>query len=209
LVSSITGLRESPYDLRLSGITTDLASYQELFGNQNRSLHCEGVERLAYNVYNRMPRVKSNGVLERSAMADLWKNTLSQIPTVYGRLSYLASLRDPNSGIYRHHGLAAMFGREESSRALRQSHQQAFAEWLKLSIKQKKLDLTEYFAGLDDSVRVIVDHLLTSQIYRAQIPAYARRMERELYCTDLEVLLETIRGGLSEGASDPGSSRRA
>jgi hypothetical protein len=156
-----------------------------------------------------MPRVKSSGALERNAMADLWKNTLSQIPTVYGRLSYLASLRDPNSGIYRHHGLATIFGREESSRALRQSHQQAFAEWLKLSIKQKKLDLTEYFAGLDDSVRVIVDHLLTSQIYRTQIPAYARRMERELYCSDLEVLLETIRGGLSEGASDPGSSRRA
>ena len=65
--------------------------------------------------------MKSNGALEHNAMADLWKNTLSQIPTAYGRLSYLASLRDPNSGIYRHHGLAAMFGRDESSRALRQS----------------------------------------------------------------------------------------
>jgi len=63
-----------------------------------------------------MRRFKPKGVLERSAAADLWKHTLSRIPTAYGRLMYLGSLRDPNSGIYRHHGLSAAFGREESGR---------------------------------------------------------------------------------------------
>ena len=29
---------------------------------------------------------------DRSAAADLWRNTLSQIPTTFGRLIYLASL---------------------------------------------------------------------------------------------------------------------
>jgi hypothetical protein len=47
-------------------------------------------------------------MLERSATADLFKNTLSRIPTLFGRLAYLASLRDSNSGIYRHYGLASI-----------------------------------------------------------------------------------------------------
>src|SRR6478672_862944 len=71
----------------------------------------------------RMPRFRLKGMLERNALADLWKHTLSQIPSTYGRLAYLASLRDANSGVYRHHGLSAAFGREESVSAMRKSHQ--------------------------------------------------------------------------------------
>src|ERR1700751_906808 len=136
-----------------------------------------------------MPRVRK-GALERSAADDLWNRTLSQIPTLYGRLAYLASLRDPNSGIYRHHGLAAMFGRDESSRALRESHEQVFLEWINLPMQQKRLDLGRHFAALEDPMPVVVDHLLNSRTFRGQPPASARPMEQELFCTDLEILLE-------------------
>ena len=157
-------------------------------------------------VYNGMPRFRKNG-LESSAAGDLWKHTLSQIPTVYGRLSYLASLRDQNSGIYRHHGLAAIFGREESSRALRESHEQAFVEWIGLTMREKKLDLAQHFARLEDPVSLVVEHLLSSRVYRSQMPASARRMEQQLFCADLEALLETIKSGLNGDGSAPASSR--
>ena len=87
-----------------------------------------------------MPRFKAKGMLERNALADLWKHTLSQIPSTYGRLVYLASLRDPNSGSYRHHGLSAAFGREESGSALRKSHEDIFLEWLKMPLAQKNAE---------------------------------------------------------------------
>ncbi len=58
-------------------------------------------------------------VFDRSAASDLWRNTLSQIPTVYGRLVYLASLRNPNTGHYGHHGLSLVFGEDEANRALK------------------------------------------------------------------------------------------
>jgi hypothetical protein len=147
--------------------------------------------------------------LERTAAGDLWKHTLSQIPTLYGRLSYLASLRDPNSGIYRHHGLAAMFGREESNRALRESHEQAFVEWIRLAMREKKVDLTQHFSSLVDPPKVVVDHLWTSRAYEAQVPASARRAERRLFCADLEALLETIRNAMRGDAPTQGSSRPA
>jgi hypothetical protein len=143
-----------------------------------------------------MPRFKPKGMLERSALQDLWKHTLWRIPTILGRLAYLASLRDPNSGIYRHHGLSTAFGREESGKALRESHEQVFAEWLNLPLAGKHQDLMEYLAGLEDSRQAVVDHWLRSKVYRTQVPSSAREAEEKLFLEDLRALLETARNGL-------------
>jgi hypothetical protein len=154
-----------------------------------------------------MPRLKSKGMLERTALADLWKHTLSQIPTLYGRLAYLASLRDPNSGAYRHHGLSAAFGREESSRALRQSHEGIFSEWLKLALAEKSSDLGAYLQGLEDPKGMVVSYWLNSKHYRAQIPDSALPMESELFHSDLEALLQILRNASAAGPPDPSSGQ--
>lgn len=153
-----------------------------------------------------MPRFKPKGVLERTAVNDLWKHTLSRIPTVFGRLAYLASLRDPNSGIYRHHGLSTAFGRDESVRALRSSHEEAFLEWLRLPLAEKHDDLRKYLMTVEDPSKTVVDHWIQSRAYRLQIPTAARPVEGELYCTELEALLEVMRGGLDAGGSGQESS---
>src|ERR1700693_18750 len=109
-----------------------------------------------------MPRFKPKGMLERNALAELWKHTLSGISSAYGRLTYLASLRDPNSGQYRHHGLSTAFGRDESIMAMRQSHQQVFREWLKLPLSGKTSDLAEYLMSLDEEPAVVASNWLHS-----------------------------------------------
>lgn len=153
-----------------------------------------------------MPRFRTKGVLERSAASDLWKHTLSKIPTLYGRLSYLASLRDANSGSYRHHGLTALFGREESAKALRESHEQAFTEWLSLFLADKSHDLTSYLASLEEDRVLVAGHWLRSRIYRTQAPSSAHEMERALFCSDMEALLESIRNAPGASEPSPGSS---
>src|SRR5260370_31284639 len=89
------------------------------------------------------------GGLQRKAAADLWRNTLSQISTNFGKLVYLSSLRDPNTGQYHHHGLAALFGDQESEQALRRSHTEVFEKWLNLPLQDQKEDLDEYLSSLD------------------------------------------------------------
>ncbi len=148
-----------------------------------------------------MPRFKVKGVLERSAAVDLWKRTLSGIPTAYGRLTYLASLRDPNSGIYRHHGLAATFGREESTRALRESHERCFLEWLGLDLESKTGDLREYIAGLDDPPDVILKYLLTTASSEYQLPDRSLPMERQLFHRDLNAITAVVRRGIGRGVT--------
>lgn len=61
-------------------------------------------EQPAYRRYSMEPRPRP--------AEDLWRRTLSGIPSIYGRLAFLASLRDVNTGRYEHHGLAMIFGAE-------------------------------------------------------------------------------------------------
>jgi hypothetical protein len=134
-------------------------------------------------------------MLERSAVADLFKNTLSSIPTVFGQLGYLAGLRDPDSGVYRHHGLAAIFGRDESRKALAVSHQRVFQQWLNLSLEKKRADLAEYLDGLRDPKPAVLRHWARNRTYRTYLPSAARESDRQLFFQEFEVVLEILNCG--------------
>ncbi len=151
-----------------------------------------------------MNRYEAKGNLERGATADLWRNTLSQIPSVFGRLVYLTSLRDQNSGRYEHYGLSQAFGDDESDSVLRHSHEQAFAEWLCFTLEQQKADLDLYLAGLNGNRRTIVNTWIRLSPYRNLVPSIAREVERQLYLADLETILELLRSeyGVASPAQD-------
>jgi hypothetical protein len=141
--------------------------------------------------------------LERGAAADLWRNTLSQIPTLFGRLVYLASLRNGNSGVYEHYGLAQVFGDKDADRTLRQSHTQVFSAWLNLNLEQQKADLEEYLSGLEEDVDSILANWVRMAPYRNLIPARAREVERQLYLTDIEVVIELLKFDHDVASPDP------
>jgi hypothetical protein len=132
--------------------------------------------------------------LSDTAAADLWKNTLSQIHATFGRLVYLSSLRDPDTGEYRHFGLAQTFGPDEANRVLHDSHVATFNEWLSYNLESQKADLDFYLSGIDGDRRNILETWVRVQPYRGLIPTFARDMEKELYLHDLEVLLDLLMG---------------
>ncbi len=150
-----------------------------------------------------MKRHATDGRFDRGAAADVWRRTLSQIPTVFGRLVYLASLRDPNSGRYEHFGLAQMFGEQAADLALRQSHIESFKQWLSFNLEQQMQDLDRYLAGLHPDPRTVLDTWWRVQPYRNLIPAAAAEAERRLYLADLETLLEVLRSEYGVACPDP------
>ncbi len=137
--------------------------------------------------------------LERGAVADLWRNTLLPMPSVFGRLVYLASLRDRDSGYYEHEGLAQVFGDAEADYALRQSHSQAFSEWLCFNLEQQKADVDLYISGLPVKPRQVIDNWIRTTPYRNLIPVSASAREMELYLSDFGALLMMLRA--AHGAS--------
>ena len=130
-------------------------------------------------------------------MRDVWSKTLSQISTSFGRLAYLAGLRDQNSGRYQHFGLAQRYTENEADRVLRTSHEEIFAEWLNYPLEQQRQDLEEHLRSIEGDRKAVLRTWLTLTPYRNLIPAESRDAERLLYITDLELLLEILRNELS------------
>lgn len=145
----------------------------------------------------------SSVAFDRSAAADLWRNTISQIPSVFGRLVYLASLRNPNNGLYEHHGLGLVFGEDEANKALKNSHNAVFGEWLSFNIEQQKADLDLYLSGLFEDRRVVVETWIRLTPYRNLLPTGVRATEKRLYLADFAALLDLLKAATGVGDPDP------
>ncbi len=140
----------------------------------------------------------------RSASTDLWLRTLSQIPSVFGRLVYLASLRDPNTGRYHHQGLAALFTPDEASRALRLSHNTCIREWLRCGLEQQKADLDLYLSAQSAGPAEVAGRWLELDFWRTFLPESIRGAERALFIANVDALLTLLRKGA--GGSEAGST---
>jgi hypothetical protein len=121
----------------------------------------------------------------RGPAADLWRKTLSRIPTQFGRLVFISSLRDALTGRYSHPPLSEIVGREITDRTLCHSHHEIFSEWLGFTLAQQKADLDEFLNASNGP--------LDLAHYRDIVPGTAHQVERQLYLTDLETLLELLR----------------
>ncbi len=123
-----------------------------------------------------------------------------RIPTVFGRLVYVSSLRDRSQDRYSHATLERTWGDEETDRTLRQSHQDLFCEWIGCGLEDQKSDLEGYLKNPANS-----GDLRT--LYGELVPQSAQEIERQLYLADFEALLEVLslepRAGLSARAASP------
>jgi hypothetical protein len=104
---------------------------------------------------------------------------------VFGRLVYLASLFDAAAGRYSHVSLNATLGAEDADRALCNIHHQVFSKWIGFNLAEQKADLDLY-------VRQSGGKEILYQ-YVNLAPRTAREVERQLYLTDLETLIELMR----------------
>lgn len=150
-----------------------------------------------------MERTRKNGVLERGAAADVWRNTLYHIASLYGRLVYLSALRDPNTGRYEHHGLALLFGENESDKTLRKTHTEVFNDWLNYSLEQQCADVELYLAELPGARKTTLETWARLTPYRNLVPSSVREVERSLFFAEIEAILQLLRNEAGVSFRDP------
>jgi hypothetical protein len=129
---------------------------------------------------------------------------LSQIPTLFGRLEFLASLRNSRSGAYEHAVLIQVIDREELDRLLRYQHRQVFTQWLASSLEEQKTDLTAFLNSPDRSGGA-GEGLSRLAAHAELVPPGARPVERQLYFTDWETLLGLLDLTPRDGFAPPGA----
>jgi hypothetical protein len=131
--------------------------------------------------------------LERSAIDDLWRITLSQIPSTLGQLAYLASLRHPNTGVYHHAGLEKRCGEPLADEAIRLSHDRVFRHWLTLPITEQRDDCELYWSGLLENRHVVLAAWISGQPYANWAPSSASPAERKNFDLHMSILLEWLK----------------
>src|SRR2546425_688429 len=133
-----------------------------------------------YNRINMTPQ-------KEAALSESWKRTLQGIPSLIGRLAYLASLRNANTGIYEHAGLSQKIGDVETDRLLRRSHLAVFADWLGYGLERQKQELEDYLAALGGNSRGIIHNWMSVEPYAVWVPSDSIAVERKLFNTDLAI----------------------
>ena len=141
----------------------------------------------------------------QAILTESWRRTLAGIHTLLGRLAYLASLRNVNTGVYEHFGLSERIGTGEVDRLIRSSHVEAFQQWLCFGLERQKDELEAYFSELAGDRREILSNWLHLGPYAAWVPAESRDVERKLFFNDLEIVMELIRDESGVAARDSDS----
>jgi hypothetical protein len=137
----------------------------------------------------------------RRIVQDFTLTTLAAIPSLYGRLAYLASLRDLSSGRYHHDGLAALYPPAAIQEALELCHEQVFERVLETPLARQENDLRACLAATEAGMGVAVEHWQRMETYRVLLPENSPDYLRDLFCSNLRALLEILQTECSSSRS--------
>lgn len=136
--------------------------------------------------------------LNRRIIEDFSSRSLAAIPTDFGRLLYLCSLRDLASGRYLHEGMLAMYPEAAVQQGLEFCHQEIFLRVLEAPLEHQEWDLRASIAALEGEFWSKVARWRETQFYRLLVPAEVPPYLRELFHARVGVLLDLL---LEERAS--------
>lgn len=141
--------------------------------------------------------------VEQQLSGESWSRDLCQISTAYGRLVYLASLCNPDTGRYDHYA-SSPTDRADANSKLRRLHEIFFKEWIGYSLERKKRDVEEYIEGIDQVDRAeLVDAWLRLTPYKNLVPAPIQGPERQKHISDFEAILGLLKNVYGVAAPDP------
>lgn len=129
----------------------------------------------------------------QQAYDDLAGRSLSRIPCELGRLIYLASTREYNTGHYYHQGLADRFGPEAAQKALEIAHRQAFYRVSAYSLEDLVEELERYVASTKEEPLECLRAWQKLEPYRIAVPADVNVTVARLFTSNLRLALAILR----------------
>jgi len=121
---------------------------------------------------------------------DLTANYLEPLNSAHQRLAYLFSLREPSSGRYIHERLATVYGAEKVDQVIARCHEEVFERLLEMPLTSQEEDLYNHVASLGGSLNENVERC--REAAKDWIPPQAPSYLKELFCSNLDALLELL-----------------
>ena len=125
----------------------------------------------------------------------LLQTVLATIPTAFGKLAYLAELRNPQTGTYSHQAAGEKFAPQVIDEVLRQEHVYRFEAWLLLNLEDQMCDFAAYLLTHVANCASALRQWREQCAQIAFVPGGALEAQRQLFWSDLEILLSTMCDG--------------
>lgn len=135
----------------------------------------------------------------RQLVEDFSTRTLAAIPSEFGRLIYLASLRDLGSGRYSHAGLEALYPAADVQETLSKAHREICESILETPLAGQEKDLTFCLRGFEAESAEVVGNWRELESYRALLPFGLPGYIRNLFCSNIETLLSIFEEDRAKG----------
>ena len=128
----------------------------------------------------------------RSVIEDFTSRTLSVIPSDFGRLYYVSSLKDPGTGQYMHEGLRDVYSEASVQQALEHCHEELFSRILETPLMDQERDLRKCLNAAGDKVWNVIDGWRENPDYQAMCPQKLPDYLSDLFCSNMAALLEVF-----------------
>jgi hypothetical protein len=145
-------------------------------------------------------------VLVQEAYDDILRRSLSKITCDLGRLIYLASTRDYNTGSYHHDGLATRFSPEVARKALEIAHRQVFFKVSAYSLQELVGEIENYFAASREDPEQVLSIWQKLEPFRIAVPVEVNPVISRLFLSNIRLALAIFRFRHRPLPSDPSAA---
>jgi hypothetical protein len=141
----------------------------------------------------------------QEAAEDLRHRTLSAFPQSLDRLIYLASMRDYNTGLYYHDGLAARFSQEVACEALADCHREVFRQLVACSLENVVCQMETYMKSTHTSPGEFLAAWRKLEPYRVAVPVEADPLSAQLLFSTFKIALAILEARLTRHPEGSGA----
>jgi hypothetical protein len=128
----------------------------------------------------------------RTVIEDFSSRTLAAIASDFGRLHYVSSLKDSDSGRYEHEGLMSLYPESAVQVALSHCHEELFSRILETPLQKQEGDLRACLGTAGDQFWEVVENWRENQSFGELCPEGMPNYLRDLFCSNMTALLAII-----------------
>ena len=125
----------------------------------------------------------------RAVVEDFSSQTLAAISTDFGRLYYVSSLKDSDSGRYQHDGLMSLYPESAVQTGLSHCHEELFSRILETPLKEQERDLRACLVSAGDKYWDVVETWRESRFFQEMCPEGLPDYLNDLFCSNMGALL--------------------